>query len=356
MARDAYRRSLEALFGSSALDLGFIPCTSKSSGSSGDRAGEYEWRRQNGAIVIRRDFLRLASGTMLSVAVPDLTAVRRVGSAEIEALRINLAELHSLDDRHGGGVVADVAMQQADRVQAALRTTTCSERVERTLYSIAGSYMSAAGWFALDAGRHDVARIYLDRAMRAALVARDPLLQAQTWNNMNLQEYRLGNKSEAFAIARAATSSPAMRRDATVAALLHARVALGHAEAGEKGMAGRSFGRASDALSKAEGRNPPLWLMFFTPAELRGLSAIGELHLGRYASAAARTEEALDLIPESHARNRLHYVIRLADAQLRARNVDAACVTGHTALDSVGAVQSAHSAAMLSALRARMAV
>lgn len=192
---------------------------------------------------------------------------------------------------------------------------------------------------------------------RAALVARDPLLQAQTWNNMNLQEYRLGNKSEAFAIARTAVSSPAMRRDATVAALLHARVALGHAEAGEKGMTERSFGRAAEALSKADGRNPPIWLTFFTPAELMGLSAIGELHLGRYASAAAQTEEALNLIRESHTRNRLHYTIRLADAHLRARSLDAACATGHAALDLdlARAVQSAHSAAMLSALRARMA-
>lgn len=352
---DAYRASLEAVLGSSALDLGFIPRSSKPPNARKRRPRNQERQSQKEAPVIRRDFLRLSSGTVLSVTLPDLTVIPRISTTEIDALRTNLAELHSLDDRHGGGLVANLAVQQADRIHAALRSSTVTERIERSLYSIAGGYMSAAGWFALDAGHHDLARTYLDRAMRAALVARDPLLQAQTWNNMNLQEYRLGNKSEAFAIARTAVSSPAMRRDPTVAALLHARVALGHAEAGEKGMAARSFGRAAEALAKADGRVPPIWMTFFTPAELKGLSAIGELHLGRYASAAVRTETALNLIPESHTRNRLHYMIRLADAHLRARSVDAACTTGHLALDLAGAVQSAHSTAMLSALRARMA-
>lgn len=289
------------------------------------------------------------------MAFPDLAAVRRVGTREIDALRLNLAELHSLDDRHGGGLVTELALQQADRVDAVLRRSSVPARVERSLYSIVGGYMSAVGWFALDAGKHDVAKLYLDRAMRCAFVARDPLLQAQIWNNMNLQGHRTGNRGQAFAIARTAVASPAMRRDATVAALLHARVALGHAEFGERGMTERSLGRASEALSRADGSQAPLWLTFFTPAELSGLSAIADLHLGRYVSAITRTEEALALLPHGHTRNRLHYTIRLADAQLRARRIDEACSTGEDALDLSGAVQSVHSAVMLHALRTQMA-
>lgn len=349
-----YRKSLETVFHCSALDLGFVPRGSKPSEMRGGLYPSDDKPAQKGTALIRRDFLQLASGAVLGVAFPNLKAVRRIGAPEIDALRDNLAELHSLDDRHGGGLVADLALQQANRVDTVLRSVSVSARIERSLYSIVGSYMSAVGWFALDAGKHEIARTYLDRAMRAALLARDSVLQAQTWNNMNLQEYRLGNKGEAYSIARTAVTSPAMRRDNTVAALLHARVALGHAEMGERGLAERSLGRASEALSKSLGTTPPLWLTFFTEAELSGLSAIADLHLGRYSSAVARTEDTLALLPEGHARNRLHYVIRLADVQLRARRVDEACATAQNALDLAKTVQSNHSAVMLRALRTQM--
>lgn len=351
----SHRRSLEFIFDCDALALGFVPRGSKPSTFAGQRSRGDSQPVQKGALVIRRDFLRVTSGAVLAVAFPDLTTVSRVGTHEIDALRRNLAELHALDDEHGGGLVAELAVQQVDRITAVLRSASVSARIERSLYSLAGSYMSAVGWFALDAGKHEISKAYLDRAMRAALLARDPLLQAQTWNNMNLQEYRLGNKGEAFAIARAAVTSPAMRRDGTVAALLHARVALGHAEMGERGLADRSLGRASEALSRARGTEPPLWLTFFTPAELSGLGAITELHLGRYSSAINRTQETLDLLPKGHKRNRLHYLLRLADVQLRARRVDEACSTAETALTLSRGVQSEHSTVMLQGLRAQMA-
>ncbi len=350
-----YRRSLEVIFGCDALALGFIPRGSKPSAFAGQPSPGNDEPVQKGALVIRRDFLRLAPGAVVAVAFPDLTSVGRVGTHEIDALRRNLSELHALDNEHGGGLVTELAVQQVDRITAALRSAKVSSRIERSLYSLAGSYMSAVGWFALDAGKHGIAKTYLDQAMRAALVARDPILQAQTWNNMNLQEYRLGNKGEAFAIARAAVTSPAMRRDNTVAALLHARVALGHAEMGERGLAERSLGRASEALSQAEGTEAPLWLTFFTPAELSGLSAITELHLGRYSSAIHRTNDTLDLLPEGHKRNRLHYLLRLADVQLRARRVDEACSTAATALTLSRSIQSEHATVMLQALRTQMA-
>lgn len=350
----SYRRSLEAIFGCDILALGFVPRGSKPSTFAGHRSPGDTQPAQSGELVIRRDFLRVASGTALAVTFPDLTTVGRVGTHEIDALRHNLAELHALDDEHGGGLVAELAVQQVDRINAVLRSANVSARIERSLYSLAGSYMSAVGWFALDAGRHEVAKMYLDRAMRAALLARDPLLQAQTWNNMNLQEYRLGNKGEAFAIARTAVSSPAMRRDNTVAALMHARVALGHAEMGEKGLADRSLGRASEALSRARGSEPPLWLTFFTPAELSGLGAITELHLGRYSSAINRTQETLAVLPKEHKRNRLHYMLRLADMQLRARRVDEACVTAEAALALSQGIHSKHSTVMLNSLRSQM--
>ena len=70
--RKAYRHSLEAIFRCSALELGFIPRASKPARTGEDPSHSDEQRVRKGAPVIRRDFLRLASGTVLSVAFPDL--------------------------------------------------------------------------------------------------------------------------------------------------------------------------------------------------------------------------------------------------------------------------------------------
>lgn len=353
--RDRYRRSLEAIFGCTALDLGFIPPGRKGYAPTSQPSTGREALQEERSSVIRRDFLRLAAGVVATVALPELPAAARVAMSDVDQLRANLGTLHALDDRYGGGAVADYAIKSADRIYAGLESSQMSERVDRALHSVAGTYVSTAGWFAYDAGDYATAQHRFDHALRSALISRDYMLQAQTWNYMSLHAARVNKPAEALAIARAGLSSPLVRRQAKVAALFHSRVALRLARKGERGMAERSIGRAFDALDRDDGRESPPWLAFFDAGELTALSALVHLHLGQFQLAETQAREALSLLPVSYARNRLYYTVQLAEAQLGMRQVEQACSTAHEALDLASGTRSIRSLDRLDEFRARVA-
>lgn len=337
--RERYRRPLESIFGCTALDLGFVPPARQGRALTPQRPAPIQERTS----VIRREFLRLAAGMTASVTLPELPAAARLTMGNVDELRGNLRTLHALDDRYGGGAVAAHAMRGADRIYASLESSRVSERVERALHAVAGTYSSTAGWFAYDAGDYVTAQHRFDRALRSALICRDAMLQAQTWNYMSLHAARTDRPVEALAIARAGLSSAASRQRPKVAALFHARVALRLAKQGERGMAERAIGLAFGALNRDHGGDEPSWLAFLDVGELTALNALVHLHLGQYESARNRGREALDLLSGSYARNRLYYTVQLAMAHLGMRQVEQACSTAHDALDLALETRSARS-------------
>jgi tetratricopeptide (TPR) repeat protein len=274
----------------------------------------------------------------------------------VDELREQLASLHALDDRYGGGAVDDYAVKSARSIYAAFESHRMSERIERALHSVAGTYISTAGWFAYDAGDHVTAGHRFDRALRSALVSRDSMLQAQTWNYMSLHAARVGRPAEALAIAKAGLSSTLARRQPKVAALFHTRVALRLAKRGERGAAERSLAHAFNALDRDDGRASPPWLAFLDAAELTGLSALARLYLGQYRLAEADARESLSLLEGPYARNRLYYTVQLAQAQLGTRQIEQACSTAHEALDLASDTRSSRSLNDLGEFRSRLAV
>jgi len=349
------RRSIEAVLGHSSVELGFIPPPNPSRVTETVPQKASQIRREDQRPVIRREFLRVAGAAVVSVALPEVPMSRTISMTDVQEMSTSLALMHTLDDKYGGGAVARLARQSAQHIQSALvQRSHLPERVEAALYSLAGSYTSTAGWFAYDAGDHDLARQHFDRALRLAVISRDPLLQAQTWNYMGHQARWLGQSNEAFAMARAGLSSSIARRDPKVAALFHSRLALGHADRGERGLAQRSLGRAADALSKDDGRERPPWIDFFDSAEVAGLGGLAYLALGQYQRAEQHARQALGTITDAYARNRIGYTVDLAEAQLGCREVDMACATAHQALDLAETSQSARSVKWLASFRSRL--
>ena len=141
------------------------------------------------------------------------------------------------------------------------------------LHRALGDLAASTGWFAYDAGQHDRARSWWDTALRYALLARDPLLQARIWSYMARQACDLGHGGEAVAIARAALDATRNRRRARLSALLHARVALGHAVDGRGARCGQSLRRAEQSLD-LDDTHPDPWLAFVGPYELLGQAAL----------------------------------------------------------------------------------
>ena len=238
------RDALESVCEMSVLQLGFAP--RQSSSSRGGQPARTLSTAREGAAMDRREVLGIVGGVVITIAVPSLPARGRLGMTDVARLRTPLAELIAVDDRLGGVALASVASDQAQRILAALERCDMSSRVQTAMYALAGEYLATAGWFSIDADDLAAAGDFLDQALRAASIARDPLLQAQIWNSMAMRARQTRAYTEAHAVARAGLESSAARRNPKVAALFHARVAHGHAFRGEYGLATRSLGNAGD--------------------------------------------------------------------------------------------------------------
>jgi tetratricopeptide (TPR) repeat protein len=324
--QDHHRACLESVLERNALELGFIPAGKGYVPTSGHTEGGGE---EDG--MHRRDFVRIGVGCAALVALPAVPDRNKLGMKDVERLREGLPLLHELDDKFGGGAAVEYAVASAERAQRAALSGRSSERVGQALMAAAGTYLSTAGWFAFDNNDTSAARRHFDAGLRMAVASDDDDLKAQTWSNM-AQQARLEDPLLAIRLGRAALSLKIVRNDPKLAALFHCRIALGHTGRGEKGLAAASFRRAFQAFDRADQRPRPPWLAFWDEAELTGLVALSGLKLGRYRDAEEGTRESLDLHPESKRRNRLLYTIRLAEAQLGARDVDRALATAGIAL------------------------
>jgi tetratricopeptide (TPR) repeat protein len=308
--------------------------------------------------VERREVLGIAGGVVINIVVPPLPQRGRLGLSDVNRLRQPLAQLIAIDDQVGGVALAAVASRQARRVLDAVERYELSTRVETAMYALAGEYLAAAGWFSVDAEEFDMASELLDQALRAASIARDPLVQAQIWNYMAMCAREARAYTEAHAVAKAGLHSTAARQNPKISALFHARVAHGHAFRGEYGLADRSLSRAHRALERANDTTvTPPWLTFVNEAQLNALSAIAYNALGRHDRAEKFAEQDLDLLPETYVRNRTHGTLHLAEARLGRRQIEHAAHDAFTALDLAselrGGLQTGRVATRLRTVRRR---
>ena len=136
-----------------------------------------------------------------------------------------------------------------------------------------------------------------------------------------------GRHREAVQITRAALDNRRARSDPRIAALLHSRLAIGHARTGDPVAAGRSLLAAEQAYDRVSTEPAQPWLAFVSPAELSGLAAIAHQALGQYDRAEAATAQALHLLPASMRRNRAYYAVQRAELQLAQGDRERAAAT-----------------------------
>jgi tetratricopeptide (TPR) repeat protein len=187
---------------------------------------------------------------------------------------------------------------------------------------------SSAGWAAHDAGRSEQARLHHAAALQSAILADDKRGQARAWSNLAMQSRTEGRHREALQINRAALDSRQARQDPRIAALLHSRLAIGHARAGDHPAAARSLLAAETAHDRfdAAGSAPP-WLRFLDAAEIAGLGAIAHQAMGRLPDAEIATAQALQLLAPNMRRNRVYYGVQLAELQVAQGDISRAKAT-----------------------------
>ncbi|MEU0086335.1 XRE family transcriptional regulator [Streptomyces sp. NPDC006274] len=306
------RDALEAVFGSPAVALGFIPPEDP---------------------LLRRTFL--ASTTVAGATLPFTTGITgRVGTVEVAGLRASLESLTSLDDKRGGHAELEGAALAGAANCLSNQERASSQRIRQRLLSLASDFTATAAWSSIDARRLDRADTQLKEALYLARMADDSATEMRVWNSLAMLAHQRKEYGQAVDAGYAAQATGITRRDRLFASLAHARTAVGHANRGDRQAALRSVGFAEDLMGKVDPETPrPPWIAFYGPAELYALSAIVRHRLGDAAEAEAASHRALAVLPDRFRRNRALATARLAPAQLHQDDSEQACETAAKVFD-----------------------
>ncbi|MFF8317918.1 twin-arginine translocation signal domain-containing protein [Streptomyces bobili] len=310
-----YLLPLERIFDRPAQALGFVPRGK----SSATLPRPPRPAQQEEEPVERRRFITASAATTVVVALGiDQTPARgRLSMSDVDRVHERIGRMDAHFFAIGGGPLHSVSTAYIARLREALDGCTYGDRVERALHSAISSLYASAGWACHDSGDPTQAALLHTASLQSALLAADPSGTARAWSDLAMQARLEGRHREAVQITRAALDNRRARSDPRIAALLHARLAIGQARIADRAGAARSLLAAERAYDRVDTTAPaPTWLSFLTPAELSGLAAITHQALGHYDRAEAATVQALHLLPGAMRRNKAYYSVQLAELQL----------------------------------------
>ncbi|MFI1576848.1 hypothetical protein ACH4VQ_39410 [Streptomyces anulatus] len=283
--------------------------------------------------VKRRAFLTASTAATLTLALRlEETPVRgRLTTADVDRIATTIGRLDAHFTAIGGGALLTVATAYIDRLRNTMDGCTYGPRVEQALHTAISGLHSSAGWAAYDAGDNATSRLHHAAALQSGILAKDGHAQARAWSDLSVQSRAEGRHREALTINRAALESRQARQDPRIAALLHSRLAIGHARLGDHSACARSLLAAEKAHDRFDTTAPPPpWLRFLDAAEIAGLAAIAHRATGRLPDAEKATAQALRLLGPSMHRNRAYYGIQLAQLQLAQGDTTSAKATATT--------------------------
>ncbi|MER0442984.1 twin-arginine translocation signal domain-containing protein [Streptomyces sp. Edi4] len=328
-----YLLPLEQIFDRPAQAMGFVPRGKNSANLPAPpllpRSTPAQKQQEEGTVQRRRFITASAAATVaLALGIDDTPTGGRLAMSDVQRVHERIDRMDAHFFSIGGGPLVSVSTEYIARLRGALDGCTYGERVEKALHAAISSLYASAGWACHDSGNADQAGLFHAAALQSAMLSADPAAVARAWSDLSLQARRAGRHREAVQITRAALDTRRARQDPRIAALLHARLAIGQARTNDRTGAARSLLGAEKAYDRIDPTAPaPTWLAFLTPAELSGLAAIAHRALGRYDQAEAATAQALDLLPEPMRRNRTYYTVQLAELQLAQAKHEQAAAT-----------------------------
>lgn len=215
---------------------------------------------------------------------PASSGRRKVGAADIDALRSMTAAFRDLDNRVGGGRVRHTVVQYLHSDVAPLLRASYSGAVGRRLFAAAAELTKLAGWMAYDDEKHGLAQRYLIQSLRMARTAGDPALGAEILAAMSHQATYVGRPGDAVDLARAAQIGARRAGIPALESECHLVEAHGHAARSDPAACSAALTAAEKAFEQVAGTPPP-WLRYFDEAYLSAKFA----HCFRELSDARRT-------------------------------------------------------------------
>jgi hypothetical protein len=321
------------------------------------------WR----ADVQRRRFLVNAAFTSAAVPASALRwltsppadapagyGARRIGQADIDAVRELTLSYREMDNRIGGGKLrAAIVSYLDDHVSQLLTAGSYREETGRQLAAACGELSQLAGWVAYDSDEHGVAQRYLTQALAYARHASDHALAAEILAAQAHQALYLSRADEAIDLARAAQAAAMKHGSATLLTECLVMEAHGHAARDDAKACGATLAAAERTFDRATREDDPKWLAYFDEAYLAARMAQCFRDLGEAGHAARYARRSLDM-DGRYVRGRAFNLSLLATAHTGQGEPEQACIVGRQALDLTLRLSSARSVRYLRDLVRRL--
>jgi hypothetical protein len=288
-----------------------------------------------------------------AISLPARPA-RRVGQADVEAIREVTRTFLRLDNLFGGGRARPTVVRYLhDEVAPLLREGQYSEPVSRELFAAAAELTRLAGWMAYDLEQHGLAQRYLIQALRLAREATDHALGGEILAGMSHQAVYIGRADDALDLARAAHDSAIKAGVPALAA--ESLIMQAHALAVSKEAAdcAKALYAAEQAFERSTAEDTPTWLRYFDEAYMAAKFGHCFKELGEGAKAEQFALRSLNMV-DGYVRGRAFNIVLLANAYLQQQDVDQACAVGSQALDVGTGLESVRTIRYIRDLRRRM--
>ncbi|MGH3218625.1 MAG: hypothetical protein ACRDPY_07930 [Streptosporangiaceae bacterium] len=274
----------------------------------------YTWRLNPGPWLLYR-----AHGQQVSPALVD----------EIERL---ISVRRHMDDEHGGGTLVDMLHSDLRFVTEMLKHSSYREEVGKRLYAAAAELSRLAGWAAFDSGRHAAAQQYYFAGMRAASAIGNHALAVNIVGFLGIQAYSTGRLNDSVQLMEAAVAE-SRKTPAIVQAMTWARAGRAYARVGDKATARNALDTAAQFLGQAVNGDTPSWAYWVDETRLQAQIGRALFDLGDFRAAEHDLAAAVAGCGEKYPRDRATWQGRIAIAQLRTDNLDAACASGRQTVD-----------------------
>jgi tetratricopeptide (TPR) repeat protein len=295
--------------------------------------------------VDRRAFAGLATG----LALAPLARARsgsRIGTTQVQQLRLRTARLRRLDDHLGGMDTLTVYVSEMGATEKLIKSASYSGETARALTGVLAEQAQMAGWAAFDAGRLAESRRHYRHALEAAQASGDPGLEG---NTLAFLAYEKADHTTAAESVRVGT-----RATPRVRALLHERAAWAYSVSGQALASERALEAAASAVNETATDPEPDFVFWVDPLEIEIMTGRCLSELGK-SRAIPVLESALARYDDTHARDKALYLTWLAHAYLDADQPErAAAVAGH-ALDLSAGVGSVRPGGRLRGVLQRLA-
>lgn len=280
---------------------------------------------------------------------------RRVGAADIDAVRSTAKVFADLDNRYGGGHARQALISFLSTDVDSLLRGRYSTETGRKLYSAVAETTLLAAWMAYDTGAHGLAQRYFVQALHLAQTAGDRMLAGSVLDAMSHQATYLGRFRHATDLARAAVTGTIGATTPTLTAHFHAMEARALARLGDAAACDAALSAAERAFADRRPEDDPPWFAYVDEAELSAEFGHCFRDLGRADGArtwAARSVEATT--DGGLPRSDFFATMVLADAHLDRGDPEPACTVALDALRMGDQLKSARCAQYVREFRDRL--